>query len=181
MIEIECVARGYIAGSGWTGVSRARAPCAASGCHPDCARAISSRSRSFTPATKAQTGHDENVSFDHVVSLIERGPLAPPAGSDARDLHARGPLRRNQRHHHRRIPSSSSVFVGDPRDRTGCWRMKCSRRTPRDSGPRRPTTPGGAQFSFDKQYVRDYLESGSVEPSSLPLPSLPEESGGKDG
>ena len=53
-----------------------------------------------------------------------------------------------------------------------CWATKCSRRIPRVSGPRIRYKPGGAQFSYDKQYVRDYLESihWNKQPPAPPLP-----------
>ena len=56
----------------------------------------------FTPATKAQTGHDENVSFEHVVSLIGEDLAAAAARSHAGDLFARRAVRGDEGHHHRR-------------------------------------------------------------------------------
>jgi phosphoribosylaminoimidazole-succinocarboxamide synthase len=69
MIEIECVARGYISGSGWKEYKQQGTVCGIK--LPAGLRESDKLSEPiFTPATKAQTGHDENVSFEHVVSLI---------------------------------------------------------------------------------------------------------------
>ena len=69
MVEIECVARGYLAGSGWKEYQQNRTVC---GIPLPAGLKESDRLPEpiFTPATKAQTGHDENVSFEHVASLI---------------------------------------------------------------------------------------------------------------
>jgi phosphoribosylaminoimidazole-succinocarboxamide synthase len=69
MVEIECVARGYISGSGWKEYQQTGAVC---GIPLPAGLAESDRLPEpiFTPATKAQTGHDENVSFEHVAGLI---------------------------------------------------------------------------------------------------------------
>ena len=69
MIEIECVARGYLSGSGWKEYRQQGTVCGIP--LPAGLRESDKLPEPiFTPATKAQTGHDENVSFDHVVSLI---------------------------------------------------------------------------------------------------------------
>ena len=69
MVEIECVARGYISGSGWKEYRQQGTVC---GIKLPAGLKESDKLPEpiFTPATKAQTGHDENVSFEHVVSLI---------------------------------------------------------------------------------------------------------------
>src|SRR5262249_13846934 len=69
MVEIECVARGYISGSGWKEYQQQGTVCGIT--LPKGLRESDKLPEPiFTPATKAQTGHDENVSFEHVVSLI---------------------------------------------------------------------------------------------------------------
>src|SRR5262249_24509208 len=69
MVEIECVARGYISGSGWKEYQQQ-----GTGCGIVLPKGLKESDKLpepiFTPATKAQTGHDENVSFEHVASLI---------------------------------------------------------------------------------------------------------------
>src|ERR1019366_4399475 len=69
MIEIECVARGYLSGSGWKEYQRHGTVCGIP--LPAGLRESDKLPEPiFTPATKAQTGHDENVSFDRVCSLV---------------------------------------------------------------------------------------------------------------
>ena len=69
MIEIECVARGYISGSGWKEYRENGTVCGIR-FRPACKESDKLPEPIFTPATKAQTGHDENVSFEHVAALI---------------------------------------------------------------------------------------------------------------
>ena len=69
MVDIECVARGYISGSGWKDYQRTGAICGIP--LPKGLRESDKLPEPiFTPATKAQTGHDENISFEHTASLI---------------------------------------------------------------------------------------------------------------
>ena len=101
MIEIECVARGYISGSGWKEYQQQRTVC---GIQLPAGLRESDKLPEpiFTPATKAQTGHDENVSFEHVVSLIGED-LAKRLRDLTLEIYcARGALRRDEGHHHRR-------------------------------------------------------------------------------
>ena len=86
--EFECVARGYLSGSGWKDFrprDRVRHPAP-----PACARATNCPSRSSRPRRRRETGHDENIPFERVVGLI--GETSPPAaGSYARHLSRRPP------------------------------------------------------------------------------------------
>ena len=101
MIEIECVARGYISGSGWKEYQQHGTVC---GIQLPAGLRESDKLPEpiFTPATKAQTGHDENISFEHVLRLIGEDLAQAAARSHARHLHARRGLRGDQGHHHRR-------------------------------------------------------------------------------
>ena len=123
----------------------------------------------FTPATKAQTGHDENISFEHMAQLDRRGSAARLRDLTLAIYKTRGGLRQRARHHHRR----HEVRVRPDR------RSDHSRRRSSDARfvallARGILLPGGAQPSYDKQYVRDYLESihWNKQP---PAPALPEE------
>jgi phosphoribosylaminoimidazole-succinocarboxamide synthase len=168
MIEIECVARGYISGSGWKEYKQQGTVC---GIRLPAGLQESDKLAEpiFTPATKAQTGHDENVSFEHVVSLIG----ADLAGR-LRDLTLNIYSRAAQYAETRGIIIADTKFefgfVGDELvlgdevltpDSSRFW-------------PAESYRPGGGQFSFDKQFVRDYLESihWNKQP---PAPALPEE------
>ncbi len=80
MVDIECVARGYISGSGWKDYQRTGAICGI-----PLPKGLRESDRLpepiFTPATKAQTGHDENVSFEHTANLIGTDLIGAPTRS----------------------------------------------------------------------------------------------------
>jgi phosphoribosylaminoimidazole-succinocarboxamide synthase len=168
MVEIECVARGYLAGSGWKEYREHGTVCGIrlpaglkeSGKLPE---------PIFTPSTKAQTGHDENVSFDHVASLI---------GSD---LAARlRDLTLEIYHRAARYAETKGVIIADTKFEFGFVDgdlvLGDEVLTPDSSRfwPAETYQPGGPQYSYDKQFVRDYLESirWNKQP---PAPSLPDE------
>ncbi|MEI9977351.1 MAG: phosphoribosylaminoimidazolesuccinocarboxamide synthase [Ignavibacteriota bacterium] len=174
MVEIECVARGYISGSGWKEYKQQGTVC---GIKLPAGLKESDKLPEpiFTPATKAQTGHDENVSFEHVVSLI-----GEELASRLRDLTLNIYTRAAQYAETRGIIIADTKFefgfVGDELvlgdevltpDSSRFW-------------PADTYKPGGAQFSFDKQFVRDYLESihWNKQP---PAPSLPQEVAARTG
>jgi phosphoribosylaminoimidazole-succinocarboxamide synthase len=168
MIEIECVARGYISGSGWKEYRQHGTVC---GIQLPAGLRESDKLPEplFTPATKAQTGHDENVSFEHVVSLV---------GEDLawrlRDLTLAIYTRAAQYAETKGIIIADTKFefgfVGDELvlgdevltpDSSRFWLAESYQ-------------PGGAQFSYDKQFVRDYLESIHWD-KQPPAPPLSEE------
>ncbi len=168
MVEIECVARGYLAGSGWKEYQQSRTVC---GIPLPAGLNESDRLPEpiFTPATKAQTGHDENVSFEHVASLI---------GTDLarrlRDLTLAIYTKAAQ------YAAGRGVIIADTKFEFGfvgdelvlgdeVLTPDSSRFWPADK-----YKPGGAQDSYDKQYVRDYLESIHWN-KRPPAPELPAE------
>ena len=168
MIEIECVARGYISGSGWKDYQRTGAICGiplASGLRESgqLAEPI------FTPATKATSGHDENISFEDVSARI------------GADLAAK--LRDLTLAIYRRAADyalTRGIIIADTKFEFGLIDGRialCDEVLTPDSSrfwPRETYSPGGAQPSYDKQYVRDYLESihWNKQP---PAPALPDE------
>ena len=92
MIDVECVARGYISGSGWKDYQRTGAVCGIP--LPAGLRESDALPEPiFTPATKAQTGHDENISFEQRRRTDRRGSGGAAARSDARDLQTRRRIR----------------------------------------------------------------------------------------
>ena len=123
----------------------------------------------FTPATKAQTGHDENVSFEHVVSLIGED-LAARLRDLTLEIYTRAA----------RYAETKGIIIADTKFEFGFVGDELvlgdEVLTPDSSRfwPAETYKPGGAQFSFDKQFVRDYLESihWNKQP---PAPPLPEE------
>jgi phosphoribosylaminoimidazole-succinocarboxamide synthase len=168
MVEIECVARGYISGSGWKEYKQNGTVC---GIRLPAGLKESDKLPEpiFTPATKAQTGHDENVSFEHVASLI-----GEPLAARLRDLTLNIYTRAAKYAETRGIIIADTKFefgfVGDELvlgdevltpDSSRFW-------------PAESYKPGGPQFSFDKQFVRDYLESihWNKQPPAPPLPEL---------
>jgi phosphoribosylaminoimidazole-succinocarboxamide synthase len=168
MVDIECVARGYISGSGWKDYQRTGAIC---GIPLPAGLRESDRLPEpiFTPATKAQTGHDENVSFEHTASLI-----GEDLASKLRDLTLSIYKRAAD------YASARGIIIADTKFEFGLIDGQITLAdevlTPDSSRfwPAESYSPGGAQPSYDKQYVRDYLESihWNKQP---PAPGLPEE------
>ena len=172
MIEIECVARGYISGSGWKEYREQGTVC---GIRLPAGLRESEKLPEpiFTPATKAQTGHDENVSFERVASLIGED-LARRLRDLTLDIYARAA----------RYAETKGIIIADTKFEFGFVGDELvlgdEVLTPDSSRfwPAETYKPGGPQFSFDKQFVRDYLESihWNKQP---PAPPLPEEVAGK--
>jgi phosphoribosylaminoimidazole-succinocarboxamide synthase len=168
MIEIECVARGYLSGSGWKDYCRTGAVCGVA--LPKGLRESDALPEPiFTPASKAQSGHDENVSFETVSERI---------GSDLagrlRDL-TLGIYRRAAEY-----ALARGILIADTKFEFGMIDgeliLADEVLTPDSSRfwPRETYAPGGPQPSYDKQYVRDYLESISWN-KQPPAPGLPED------
>jgi phosphoribosylaminoimidazole-succinocarboxamide synthase len=166
MIEIECVARGYISGSGWKEYREHGTICGIK--LPAGLRESDKLSEPiFTPATKAQTGHDENVSFEHVVDLIGED-LARRLRDLTLEIYT----------HAARYAETKGIIIADTKFEFGFVGDQLvlgdEVLTPDSSRfwPAETYKPGGAQFSFDKQYVRDYLESirWNKQPPAPPLP-----------
>jgi phosphoribosylaminoimidazole-succinocarboxamide synthase len=168
MVEIECVARGYLSGSGWKEYQKSGTVCGIA--LPSGLKESEKLPEPiFTPATKAQTGHDENISFDTMVGLVgtelpERlRRLTLGIYKAAADYAlARGIIIADTKF--------EFGFVGDQLvladevltpDSSRFWPVSSYR-------------AGGPQPSYDKQYVRDYLESihWNKQP---PAPALPED------
>ena len=168
MVDIECVARGYLSGSGWKEYKELGSVCSI----PLPAGLVESDKLPepiFTPATKAASGHDENIPFDFVVDSV---------GADLarrlRDLTVSIYIRVAAYAATRGILLADTKFefgfVGDQ------LVLADEVLTPDSSRfwPAATYSPGGAQPSYDKQYVRDYLES--IHWNKLPpAPGLPAE------
>ena len=174
MIEIECVARGYLSGSGWKEYREHGTVCGIP--LPAGLRESDKLPEPiFTPATKAQTGHDENVSFEHVCGLIGKD-LASRLRDLTLSIYASGA----------RYAEGKGIIIADTKFEFGFVGdelvLADEVLTPDSSRfwPAASYTPGGAQFSFDKQFVRDYLESirWNKQP---PAPALPNEVAAKTG
>jgi len=174
MVEIECVARGYISGSGWKEYRQSGTVC---GIRLPAGLRESEKLPEpiFTPATKAQSGHDENISFDRTASLIG-GDLATRLRDLTLAIYARAA----------RYAETRGILIADTKFEFGFVDGELvlgdEVLTPDSSRfwPAETYRPGGPQFSFDKQFVRDYLESihWNKQP---PAPPLPEEVAARTG
>jgi phosphoribosylaminoimidazole-succinocarboxamide synthase len=166
MVDIECVARGYISGSGWKEYRQHGTVCGIP--LPAGLRESDKLPEPiFTPSTKAQTGHDENISFAKTASLIGQDLAAR-----LRDLTLKIYSRAAQ------YAETRGIIIADTKFEFGFVGEELvlgdEVLTPDSSRfwPAETYKPGGPQFSFDKQFVRDYLESihWNKQPPAPPLP-----------
>ena len=165
-VPIECVVRGYIVGSGWKDYQKTGGICGIP--LPAGLRESDKLPQPiFTPSTKATTGHDENISFDETVSRIG-GPLAEKLRDTSLTIYQRAAEHAAQR----------GIIMADTKFEFGLLGQELiwidEALTPDSSRfwPADQYSPGKAQPSFDKQYVRDYLEriGWNKQP---PAPALP--------
>jgi phosphoribosylaminoimidazole-succinocarboxamide synthase len=172
-LAIECVARGYLSGSGWKEYKESGAVC---GITLPAGLKESDRLPEpiFTPATKAETGHDINISEDQAAEIVGRGVL------DRVKFLTLEIFRRGCEHAESKgiiIADTKFEFglVGDGNPATDVVLID-EVLTPDSSRfwPRDQYAPGGAVPSFDKQFVRDYLEQIKWN-KQPPVPSLPDE------
>ena len=166
MIDIECVARGYLSGSGWKEYRDQGTVCGIA-LPPGLRESDRLPEPIFTPAIKAQTGHDENVSFERASALIGadlagrvRDLTLSIYGRAARYAETRGIIIADTKFEFGFV--GGELVLGDEvltPDSSRFW-------------PAGTYQPGGPQFSFDKQFVRDYLESirWNKQPPAPPLP-----------
>jgi phosphoribosylaminoimidazole-succinocarboxamide synthase len=168
MVPIECVARGYLAGSGWKEYRASGTVCGI-----PLPKGLEESSRLpepiFTPSTKAQTGHDENISFEQMVSVVGES-----VSRQLRDLTLAIYTRAAAYAESRGIIIADTKFEFGFID--GALVLGDEVLTPDSSRfwPRKTYKPGQAQNSYDKQYVRDYLE-GIRWNKQPPAPVLPPE------
>jgi phosphoribosylaminoimidazole-succinocarboxamide synthase len=167
MLPIECVVRGYLAGSGWKDYLASGEVC---GHRLPEGLVESARLPEpiFTPATKAQTGHDENIDRDAAVELV---------GEERYDEAERLTLELYRFASERAL--ERGIILADTKlefgvDREGRLAVADEAFTPDSSRfwPADEYEPGGAQPSFDKQFVRDYCESLGWD-KTYPGPELP--------
>ena len=166
-LPIECVARGYLSGSGWKDYRASGELCGVA-LPPGLRESDRLPEPLFTPATKAQSGHDINISEREAADIVGRDVLAR-----ARDLtmklyadgaaHAesRGIIVADTKFEFGLLPDGELILIDEvlTPDSSRFW-------------PRDQYAPGGPQPSFDKQFVRDYLEAirWNKQP---PVPALP--------
>jgi phosphoribosylaminoimidazole-succinocarboxamide synthase len=174
VVPIECIARGYITGSGWKDYQRTGKVCGI-----DLPKGLKNGDQLpqplFTPSTKAETGHDENISFDEGAKLVGK-----PIMTTLRDLtlslytkardHARerGIILADTKFEFGQLPGETQPLLIDE-----IFTPDSSRFWPADKWK-----PGEEQQSFDKQYVRNYLEKLVAQGTwdkTAPGPKLPQD------
>jgi len=168
MSPVECVVRGYVSGSAWKEYKTSGSVC---GIHlPSGLRESDQLPEPiFTPATKAATGHDENISFEQMAKLV-----GPELSRELRDLSLRiyGKAADYARQRGIIIADTKFEFGRTPQGITLADEVL----TPDSSRfwPADKYQPGRSQESFDKQYVRNYLEEIGWN-KQPPAPALPAE------
>ncbi|HEY6598262.1 MAG TPA: phosphoribosylaminoimidazolesuccinocarboxamide synthase [Pseudomonadales bacterium] len=174
VVPIECIARGYITGSGWKDYQKTGSVCGI-----PLPKGLRNGDRLekplFTPSTKAASGHDENISFDEGAAVVG-SELMRWLGDTTLDLYTRASAYALQRG----IILADTKFEfgqiagdGTPLLVDEIFTPDSSRFWPADQW-----RPGAEQPSFDKQYVRDYLEtlvSARRWDKTPPGPPLPQE------
>jgi phosphoribosylaminoimidazole-succinocarboxamide synthase len=169
VIPIECVVRGYLAGSGWKDYRRAGKVCGIE-LPANLRESDPFAEPLFTPATKAESGHDENISFEEMARRVGRD-TADVLRSRSLDIYrraaeyarAKGIIIADTKFEWGRLLSGGIILIDE------VLTPDSSRFWPADS-----YRAGGPQSSFDKQYVRDWLESTQWDKNSPP-PELPAE------
>ena len=168
-LAAECIVRGYLSGSGWKDYKSTGSVC---GIKLPAGLVESSKLEQpiFTPSTKAELGtHDENISFEEMAKLCGR-----ELAEQVRDVTIKIYLKA------RDYAETKGIIIADTKFEFGIYEGKliiideCL--TPDSSRfwPKDQYKPGGAQPSFDKQYLRDYLETLDWG-KTAPAPPLPAE------
>ncbi len=170
VIPIECVARGYLAGSGWKEYRSSRTVCGIA-LPAGLQEASPLPEPIFTPATKAEQGlHDENISFEAMCAAV-----GSAAARELRDrtldvyrraaafAQMRGIILADTKLEWGRLPSGELILIDEvlTPDSSRFW-------------PKETYRPGMSPPSFDKQFVRDWLETTGWDKASPP-PRLPDE------
>ena len=174
VVPIECIARGYITGSGWKDYQKTGRVCGI-----DLPQGLQNSDRLtdtlFTPSTKAIDGHDENISFDQGADLVGRDMMEWLEKStlslynEARDYAAsRGIILADTKFEFGQVDGQGDPILIDEiftPDSSRFW-------------PAEEWQPGREQNSFDKQIVRNYLETVVADgkwDKTPPGPALPED------
>lgn len=167
VIPVECVVRGYLSGSAWKEYREQGEVC---GIRLPKGLRESERLPEpiFTPATKAESGHDLNISFEQMASMVGK-ELAEKLKGLSLEIYRRAAEYAEEKG----IIISDTKFEFGLLDGRVIWIDEAL--TPDSSRfwPKAEYRPGGAQPSFDKQFVRDYLESVNWN-KQPPAPELPE-------
>lgn len=168
VVPIECVVRGYLSGSGWKEYQQSQTVCGI----PLKAGLVESEQLEepiFTPATKAEEGHDENISFEKMCQIVE-----PALAEKLRDLSFQIYTQAAE------FALTKGIIIADTKFEFGLLDGEIilidEVLTPDSSRfwPQETYQPGQGQFSYDKQFVRDWLETTDWDKNSEP-PTLPDD------
>ncbi len=170
VIPFECVVRGYLSGSGWREYRRSGTVCGTP-LPPGLVESDRLPAPIFTPATKAEAGHDENVSVTFMANAIGQ-ELTATLEAQSLELFAeasllaesRGLILADTKFEFGRDPATGRILLIDE-----ALTPDSSRYWPKDA-----YQPGGPQPSFDKQFVRDWLDASGWDKASPP-PHLPDD------
>jgi len=167
-LAIECIVRGYLSGSGWKEYKKSQTVCGIQ-LPAGLTESAELPEPIFTPSTKAEAGHDENISFEEAVKIV-----GVEFATQARDLSLK--IYRAGRDYAR----ERGIIIADTKFEFGVFEGKLilidEVLTPDSSRfwPADQYAPGRGQPSFDKQIVRDYLETLTWD-KTPPGPQLPAE------
>ncbi len=168
VVPIECVVRGYLSGSGWKEYKQNQSVCGIR-LPENLKESAQLPEPIFTPATKAETGHDMNISQEEMARQVGQA-LTDQLKSVSIQLYTIA----------RDYAASRGIIIADTKfefARRGDQMMLVDEVLTPDSSrfwPQELYEPGRAQVSFDKQFVRDYLEGISWD-KTPPAPELPKE------
>jgi phosphoribosylaminoimidazole-succinocarboxamide synthase len=169
IVPVECVARGYLIGSGWKEYRAGGSVC---GIPLPAGLQMADRLPEplFTPSTKAEVGHDENIPFEAVVGLVG-ADLASRLRALTLELYRRAAA----------VAERRGIIIADTKfefgvDAAGTLHLADEALTPDSSRfwPADGYRPGSSPPSFDKQFVRDWLEASGWN-KQPPAPALPPE------
>ena len=169
VVPIECVARGYLLGSGWKEYQASGTVCGIP-LPAGLRQADKLPEPIFTPATKAESGHDENITFEQMADAVG-AEVASELKARTLDVYrraagyaeGRGIILADTKFEWGRLPSDELILIDEvlTPDSSRFW-------------PKESYSPGMSPPSFDKQFVRDFLETTDWDKSSPP-PPLPDE------
>lgn len=166
MVPVECIVRGYITGSGWKSYQENGSVCGIK--LPEGLQESEKLPEPiFTPTTKAQEGHDENISFEEVCNMVGKD-LAEQLRSKTIEIYKKCS----------EYALSKGVIIADTKfefglDKDGNLVIGDEMLTPDSSRfwPANEYEVGRGQKSFDKQYIRDWIKSTGYDPEAgIPIP-----------
>ncbi len=168
VVPIECVVRGYLAGSGWKEYRKQGTVCGIP-IPPGLTESSKLPEPIFTPATKEESGHDINISFEQMVEIVGKS-VSEELRERSINVYRRGA----------ELALKKGIIIADTKFEWGRYDNQLilidEVLTPDSSRfwPADAYKPGGSPPSFDKQFVRDWLETTDWDKNSTP-PELPDE------